>query len=108
MSPGAGTENMRNAVMLLDQRTATLGSVASCAVAELEAIMAAFRAEIMQNKTKHNSEVVACGEALKAELRVLVEQLQLKFLEVEGSIRTLTASAAAAASTVPSRRDPWF
>ena len=51
---------------------------------------------------------MACGEAIKVELRVLVEQLQLKFLDVEGTIRTLIATAATAASTVPSREDPWF
>ena len=63
---------------------------------------------MVQNKTDHKSEVVTFGEALKAELRVLVEQLQMKFLEVENTVRTLTAAAAVAATTVPSREDPWF
>ena len=105
---GSEMEHVRNAIVLLDQRIEALSSVGSRAVAELDAIMTAFRAEILQNKTKHKSEVLACGEALKSELRVLVEQLQLKFLEDGGTIRTLTATVAAAASTVPSRQDPWF
>ena len=68
MLQGAVTENVRNAVLLFEQRTDAPGSVGSHAVAELDAIMRAFRAEIVQNKTKHKSEVVACGEALKAEV----------------------------------------
>ena len=103
---GAEMESVRDAVVLLDQRAEALSSIRSRAESELDAIMTAFRAEILQNKTEHKSEVAACGEALKAELCVLVEQLQLKFIVVEGTIRTLTATTAAAASTVPSRQDP--
>ena len=66
--------------------------------------MTSFRAEIVLNK----AERIAEGEALKGELRQLVEHLQAKFLEVEGAIGTLTATAAAAAATGPSRQDPWF
>ena len=89
---------------MIEQRTEQVTQFGGKAVAELDAIMTAFRAEIVMNK----SERVAEGEALKGELRQLVEHLQAKFLEVEGAIRTLTATAAATAETGPSRRDPWF
>ena len=102
---GADLEVARNAMVLLDQRTETLNNVGSRAVAELDAIMIAFRSEILQNKVDLNAEILSLGEVLKSELRVLVGQLQSKFLEVEGSIRTLTAATAAAA---PGQTDPWF
>ena len=101
---GAELEAMRNGFALIEQRTEQVTQFGGKAVAELDAIMTAFRAEIVMNK----SERVAEGEALKGELRQLVEHLQAKFLEVEGAIRTLTATAAAAAATGPSRQDPWF
>ena len=101
---GAELEAMRNGFALIEQRTEQVTQFGGKAVAELDAIMTAFRAEIVMNK----SERVAEGEALKGELRQLVEHLQAKFLEVGGAIRTLTATAASAAATVPSRQDPWF
>ena len=101
---GAELEAMRNGFALIEQRAEQVTQFGGKAVAELDAIMTAFRAEIVMNK----SERVAEGEALKGELRQLVEHLQAKFLEVEGAIRTLTATTAAAAATVPSRQDPWF
>ena len=70
---GADLDGVRNAVVLLDQRLGAFSSIGGRAVAELDTIMTAFRAAFFQNKTDHKSEVVACGEALKAELRVLVE-----------------------------------
>ena len=48
---GADTESIRNAVMLLDQRTEALDSVGSRAVTELDAIMVAFHAEIVVSKS---------------------------------------------------------
>ena len=99
---GAELEAIRNGFVLIEQRTEQVTQFGK-AVAELDAIMTVFRAEIVLNK----SERVAEGEALKGELRQLVEHLQAK-LEVEGAIRTLTATAASAAATVPSRQDPWF
>ena len=92
---GAELEAMRNGFALIEQRTEQVTQFGGKAVAELDAIMTAFRAEIALNK----SERVAEGEALKGELRQLVEHLQAKFLEVEGAIRTLTATAASAAAT---------
>ena len=89
---------------MIEQRTDQVTQFGGKAVAELDTIMTVFRAEIVLNK----SERIAEGEALKGELRQLVEHLQAKFLEVEGAMRTLTATTAAAAATVPSRQDPWF
>ena len=101
---GAEQEAMRNGLALIEQRTEQVTQFGGKAVAELDAIMTSFRAEIVLNK----SERIAEGEALKGELRQLVVDLQAKFLEVEGAIGTLTATAAAAAATGPSRQDPWF
>ena len=92
---GAELEAIRNGFVLIEQRNEQVTQFGGKAVAELDAIMTAFRAEIVLNK----SERVAEGEALKGELRQLVEHLQAKFLEVEGAIRTLTATAASAAAT---------
>ena len=99
---GAEMEAMRNGFALIEQRTEQVTQFGGKAVAELDAIMTVFRAEIVMNK----SERVAEGEALKGELRQLVEHFLAKFLEVEGAIRTLTATAASAAAIQPSRQDP--
>ena len=88
---GAELEAIRNGLALIEQRTEQVTQFGGKAVAELDAIMTSFRAEIVLNK----SERIAEGEALKGELRQLVVDLQAKFLEVEGAIRTLTATAAA-------------
>ena len=101
---GAELEAMRNGLALIEQRTEQVTQFGGKAVAELDAIMTAFRTELVMNKAERAAE----GEALKGELRQLVEHLQAKFMEVEGAIRTLTETAAAAAATGPSRRDPWF
>ena len=110
-------EARRNGMALFDQRTEQIGSVGTRAVNEIETIMTAFRAELILSRDERLSD----GEALKAELRVLVAQVQAKFveidtaaaataarLEVESAARTLTATAAAAASTIHSEDDPWF
>ena len=69
------------------------------AVGELDAIMQAFRAELVQSR----AERAADGEALKVELRQLVAAVQAKFQELEGSIGNLAATAAAAATAGPSK-----
>ena len=118
VSTAVETETLRNGIALLEMRTEQIGSVGNQAVHEIEKIMAAFRAEIILNK----QERLADGEALKAELRVLVSSVQAKFdaidsaasaatasrLQVEESIRALKATAAAAASTARDVADPWF
>ena len=118
VSTAVETETLRNGIALLEMRTEQIGSVGNQAVHEIEKIMAAFRAEIILNK----QERLADGEALKAELRVLVSSVQAKFdaidsaasaatasrLQVEESIRALKATAAAAASAARDVADPWF
>ena len=97
-------EAIRNGLALIEMRTEQVIQFGGKAVAELDAIMTSFRAEIVQNK----SERIAEGESLKGELRQLVVDLQAKFLEVEVAIRTLNVTAAAIAETEPSRQDPWW
>ena len=84
---GAELEAIRNGLALIEQRTEQVTQFGGKAVAELDAIMTSFRAEIVLNK----AERIAEGEARKGEL---------------GAIGTLTATAAAAAATGPSRQDP--
>ena len=60
---GAELEAIRNGFVLIEQRTEQVTQFGGKAVAELDAIMTAFRAEIVLNK----SERVAEGEALKGE-----------------------------------------
>ena len=62
---GAELEAMRNGFALLEQRAEQVTQFGGKAVAELDTIIAAFRAEIVMNK----AERVAEGEALKGELR---------------------------------------
>ena len=109
VSTAVETETLRNGIALLEMRTEQIGSVGNQAVHEIEKIMAAFRAEIILNK----QERLADGEALKAELRVLVSSVQAKFdaidsavaaatasrLQAEEYIRALKATVAVAAST---------
>ena len=101
-------------------RTEQIDAVGNQAVQEIARYMAAFRAEIVLNK----EERLADGETLKSELRLLVTSVQAKFdavdsaaaaatasrLQVEESIRALTATAAAAAAapTVKDTTDPWL
>ena len=100
----AELENLKNAVVMLEMRAGQLEQYSGKAVVELDAIMAAFRAELVQSR----GDRAADGEALKGELRQLVAAVQAKFLELEGAIGPLTATAAAAAAQGPSRQDPWF
>ena len=100
----AELENLKNAVVMLEMRAGQLEQYSGKAVVELDAIMAAFRAELVQSR----GDRAADGEALKGELRQRVAAVQAKFLELEGAIGTLTATAAAAAAQGPSRQDPWF
>ena len=66
------TAALRNRMALLEQRTEQIGSVGTRAVSEIETIMAAFRAVFIFSRDERLSD----GEALKAELRVLVAQVQ--------------------------------
>ena len=64
-------EAIRNGLALIEMRTEQVTQFGGKAVAELDAIMTSFRAEIVQNK----SERIAEGESLKGELRQLVVDL---------------------------------
>ena len=92
-------ETIKNGTIRLEMRTDQLEMYSGKAVAELDVIMTAFRAELVKSQAERAAE----GEALKGELRQLVADLQAKFLEMEGAIGTLTATAAAATATGPSR-----
>ena len=88
VSTAVETETLRNGIALLEMRTEQIGSVGNQAVHEIEKIMAAFRAEIILNK----QERLADGEALKAELRVLVSSVQAKFDAIDNAAAAATAS----------------
>ena len=68
---GAEMEAICNAFVLIEQRAEQVTQFGGKAVAELDTIMAAFRTELVMNKAWRVGE----GEALKGELRQLVEHL---------------------------------
>ena len=99
MTQSADLENFKNGVIQVELRTDRMEQLSGKAVGELDAIMQAFRAELVQSR----AERAADGEALKAELRQLVAAVQAKFQELEGSIGNLAATAAAAATAGPAK-----
>ena len=99
MTQSADLENFKNGVIQVELRTDRMEQLSGKAVGELDAIMQAFRAELVQSR----AERAADGEALKVELRQLVAAVQAKFQELEGSIGNLAATAAAAATAGPSK-----
>ena len=104
MTQSADMETFKNGVVQLEMRTDRLEQLSGKAVGELDSIMQAFRAELVQSRADRAAE----GEALKVELRQLVAAVQAKFQELEGSIGHIAATAAAATTAGPSRQDPWF
>ena len=78
----AELENLKNVVVMLEMRAEHLEQYSGKAVVELDAIMAAFRAELVQSR----GDRAADCEALKGELRQPAAAVPAKVLELEGAI----------------------
>jgi hypothetical protein len=95
-------QQVMGAAMVAEGR---IQQLAEGGAAELTNIVTAFRTEL---DVRTASRAVA-DEALKEELRVLMNQVHLKFVEIEGAMntmRTASAQAAPAAAAVPTATPP--
>ena len=111
---GGDLTTLRDGLVLMEQHTAGISQFGNQAVAELDVLMQAFRAELVLSKTEQQQQLrFQEAEALKTELRGFVAQVETRFAAVEAAVRNLEASPPAPAAVTGqdpwwTRRDPWW
>ena len=104
---------LRDGLVLMEQRATGMTQFGNQAVTELDAMMQAFRAELVLSKAEQQQLRFQEAEALKTELRGFVAQVEKSFAAVEAAVRNLEASPPAPAAVTGqdpwwTRRDPWW
>ena len=110
---GGDFATLHDGFVLMEQHTAGISQFGNQAVAELDVLMKAFRAELVLSKTEQQQLRFQEAEALKTELRGFVAQVETRFAAVEAAVTNLEANPPAPAAVTGqdpwwTRRDPWW
>ena len=110
---GGDLATLRDGLVLMEQHTAGISQFGNQAVAELDVLMKAFRAELVLSKTEQQQLRFQEAEALKTELRAFVAQVETRFAAVEAEVnnfktRPLAPDAATDQDPWWTRKDPWW